>query len=240
MRAPGWALAGVTAGSEANAPGSIHLAEVTAGYGGPPVFKGLDLAVDPGEFVYVVGPSGSGKSTLLKLMHGTVRPQRGAVFVDGVAVNSLRRGQLSKIRRQVGHVFQTYELMPYLSALENVLLPLQLGHPTLRNATSYAVDALELVGLGDKLDQRPGTLSMGEQQRVAVARAIAAQPRVLLADEPTGNLDSGSSAEIVELFRQLNGMGSTIVMATHDEVMLSRYPARAVRLRPRPLLEVAS
>ena len=96
------------------------------------------------------------------------------------------------------------------------------------------------MGLGDKLKQRPDTLSMGEQQRVAVARAIAAQPRILLADEPTGNLDSGSSAEIVELFRQLNGMGSTVVMASHDEVMLSRYPARAVRLRPRPALEVAS
>src|SRR5439155_8577770 len=132
-------------------------------YGGPAVFKGLDLAVDPGEFVYVVGPSGSGKSTLLKLMHGTVKPQSGSVFVDGVAVSSLRRGQMSTIRRQVGHVFQTYELMPYLSALENVLLPLQLSHPKLRDATAYAVNALKLVGLGDKLDQRPGTLSMGEQ-----------------------------------------------------------------------------
>ena len=240
MKAPGWALTGVTAGSEATAPGSIHIAEVTAGYGGPAVFKRLDLDVDPGQFVYVVGPSGSGKSTLLKLMHGTLKPQSGSVFVDGIAVNSLRGGQLLKLRRQVGHVFQTYELMPYLSTLENVLLPLQLGHPQLRDADAYAVDALELVGLGDKLKQRPGTLSMGEQQRVAVARAIAAQPRVLLADEPTGNLDSGNSAEIVELFRQLNGMGSTVVMATHDEVMLSRYPARAVRLRPRPLLEVAS
>ncbi len=240
MRSPGWALTGVTAGSEATAPGSIHLSEVTAGYGGPAVFKRLDLDVDPGEFVYVVGPSGSGKSTLLRLMHGTVKPRSGSVFVDGLAVNSLRRVQLLKVRRQVGHVFQTYELMPYLSALENVLLPLQLGHPTLRNASAYAIDALELVGLGDKLKQRPGTLSMGEQQRVAVARAIAAQPRILLADEPTGNLDSASSAEIVELFRQLNGMGSTVVMATHDEVMLSRYPARAVRLRPRPHLEVAS
>jgi cell division transport system ATP-binding protein len=240
MRAPGWALTGVTAGSEVSAPGSIHLAEVTAGYGGPAVFKRLDLDVDPGEFVYLVGPSGSGKSTLLRLMHGTLKPLSGSVFVDGVALKGLRRGGLLKIRRQVGHVFQTYELMPYLSALENVLLPLQLGHPKLKDAGAYAVDALELVGLGDKLKQRPETLSMGEQQRVAVARAIAAQPRVLLADEPTGNLDSGSSAEIVELFRQLNGMGSTVVMATHDEVMLSRYPSRAVRLRPRPRLEVAS
>jgi cell division transport system ATP-binding protein len=240
MRAIGWALAGVTAGSEVTTPGSIHLADVSAGYGGPAVFKRLDLDVDPGEFVYVVGPSGSGKSTLLRLMHGTVKPLSGSVFVDGVAVSGLRGGQLLKVRRQVGHVFQTYELMPYLSALENVLLPLQLGHPHLRDAHAYALDALELVGLGDKLKQRPATLSMGEQQRVAVARAIASQPKVLLADEPTGNLDSGSSAEIVELFRQLNGMGSTVVMATHDEVMLSRYPSRAFRLKPRPLLEVAS
>jgi ABC-type ATPase involved in cell division len=240
MRSPGWALDGVTAGSEATTPGSIHLAHVTAGYDGPAVFKDLDLDVDPGQFVYVVGPSGSGKSTLLKLMHGTVKPRSGSVVVDGVEVSSLGRRQLARVRRQVGHVFQTYELMPYLNALENVLLPLQLGHPKLRNARAYATDALELVGLGDKLKQRPGTLSMGEQQRVAVARAIAAQPRVLLADEPTGNLDSQSSAEIVELFRELNGTGSTVVMATHDEVMLSRYPSRALRLRPRPLLEVAS
>ena len=240
MRAPGWALAGVTAGSEASAPGSIHLSEVTAGYGGPSVFKGLDLDVDPGEFVYVVGPSGAGKSTLLRLMHGTLKPSSGTVFVDGVALNGLRRKGLLKIRRQVGHVFQSYELMPYLSALDNVVLPLKLGHPRIRDPRAFALDALELVGLGDKLKQRPNTLSMGEQQRVAVARAVAAQPRILLADEPTGNLDSGSSAEIVELFRQLNGMGSTVVMATHDEVMLSRYPARALRLRPRPGLEVAS
>ena len=240
MRAPGWPLDGVTAGSQSTTPGSIHLSGVTAGYGGPPVFRNLDLEVDPGEFVYVVGPSGSGKSTLLKLMHGGLRPLSGTVHVDGIALHGLRRSQLPRVRRQVGHVFQTYELLPYLTTLDNVLLPLQLGHPRLRDARSFALDALELVGLADKLKQRADTLSSGEQQRVAVARAIASQPRVLLADEPTGNLDSESSGDIVELFRQLNGMGSTIVMATHDEVMLARYPARAVRLRPRRLLEVAS
>jgi ABC-type ATPase involved in cell division len=239
MRSPGWALQG-TAGSEPTTRGSIHLSQVTAGYGGPAVFKRLDLDVDPGEFLYVVGPSGSGKSTLLKVMHGTLRPASGAVFVDGIDVSRLRGSLQMKVRRQVGHVFQSYELMPYLNALENVLLPLQLGHPRIPDPKAYAMEALELVGLADKLKHRPATLSMGEQQRVAVARAIASQPRVLLADEPTGNLDSRSSAEIVELFRQLNGTGSTIVMATHDEVMLSRYPARAVRLRPPPLLEVAS
>jgi ABC-type ATPase involved in cell division len=223
------------------APGSIRLSGVGAGYGGPPVLENLDLDVGPGEFLYVIGPSGSGKTTLLKLLHGTLRPDKGSIVVDGLPVHRLQRRQTGRVRRRVGHVFQTYELLPYLTALENVLLPLQLTHPRLRNPTGYAVDALELVGLRERLKRRPDSLSVGEQQRVAVARAIAPQPRILLADEPTGNLDSQSTAEIVELFRQLNGMGSTIVMATHDEFVLSRYPARAVRLRQRPrLVEVAS
>jgi ABC-type ATPase involved in cell division len=205
------------------------------------VLENLDLDVGPGEFLYVIGPSGSGKTTLLKLLHGTLKPDKGSIVVDGLPVHRLQRRQTGRVRRRVGHVFQTYELLPYLTALENVLLPLQLTHPRLRNPTGYAVDALELVGLRERLKRRPDSLSVGEQQRVAVARAIAPQPRILLADEPTGNLDSQSTAEIVELFRQLNGMGSTIVMATHDEFVLSRYPARAVRLRQRPrLVEVAS
>ena len=219
---------------------ALDVEGLTAGYGGPPIVENVSVRAHRGAITAIVGPNGAGKSTLLKLLHGSLRPQKGSIVVDGLAVHRLPRRWVDRVRRQVGHVFQTYELLPYLTALENVLLPLQLTHPKIKNASDYAVDALELVGLGDKLKQRPGTLSMGEQQRVAVARAIAAQPRVLLADEPTGNLDSGNSAEIVELFRQLNGMGSTVVMATHDEVMLSRYPARAVRLRPRPLLEVAS
>jgi cell division transport system ATP-binding protein len=229
------------ADSSASPLGAIHISDLTAAYGGPPVLEGFDLDVRSGEFVYVVGPSGAGKSTLLKLVHGTLRPEKGSIVVDGLAVHRLRRWQTEKVRRQVGHVFQTYELLPYLTALENVLLPLQLTHPRIRNARDYAVDALELVGLGDRLKRRPDGLSVGEQQRVAVARAIAAQPRILLADEPTGNLDSQSTAEIVELFRQLNSMGSTVLMATHDEMVLSRFPARAVRLRSRQgLLEVAS
>src|SRR5438105_10622676 len=230
-----------TAGSAVSRLGAIQISDLTAGYGGPPVLQNFDLDVRSGEFVYVVGPSGAGKSTLLKLAHGTLRPEKGSIVVDGLLVHRLRRRQTEKVRRQVGHVFQTYELLPYLTALENVLLPLQLTHPRIGDARDYAVDALELVGLGDRLKRRPESLSVGEQQRVAVARAIAAQPRILLADEPTGNLDSQSTAEIVELFRQLNGMGSTVLMATHDEMVLSRYPARAVRLRARPgLLEVAS
>ena len=222
------------------APGSIQLRNVTAGYGGSPVFTGFDLHINPGEFVYLVGPSGSGKSTLLKVLYGTVRAQGGWVLVDGIAVHRLQDWQTDTIRRRVGCVFQTYELLPHLTSLENVLLPLELAHPRMRHARNYATEALELVGLEDKLHELPGTLSGGQQQRVAVARAIAHQPRVLLADEPTGNVDKDASAEVMELFGQLNEMmGSTVVMATHDEYVLSRYPARAVRLRPH-VLEVAS
>ncbi len=222
------------------APGSIQLRNVTAGYGGSPVFSRFDLHINPGEFVYLVGPSGSGKSTLLKVLFGTVRAETGWVVVDGIAVHRLQDWQTDTIRRRVGCVFQTYELLPHLTALQNVLLPLQLAHPRMRHARSCATEALELVGLRDKLRDLPGTLSGGQQQRVAVARAIAHQPRVLLADEPTGNVDKDASAEIMELFGQLNeNLGSTVVMATHDEYVLSRYPARAIRLQG-PVLQVVA
>jgi cell division transport system ATP-binding protein len=201
--------------------------------------SGLDLDVRAGEFVYLVGPSGSGKSTLLKVLHGTLRPNEGSVVVDGIMVNRLQPWQTAMIRRRVGCVFQSYELLPHLTALENVLLPLQLAHPRLPDPFGYAADALELVGLKEKMNELPGTLSGGQQQRVAVARAIAHQPRVLLADEPTGNVDSHNSGEIMELFWQLNELGGTVVMATHDEFVLSRFPARAVPLQP-DLLGVAS
>jgi cell division transport system ATP-binding protein len=224
------------------APGSIQLRNVTAGYGQTPVFSGFNLHINPGEFVYLVGPSGSGKSTLLRILYGTVRAQEGWVTVDGIAVHRLQDWQTDTIRRRVGCIFQTYELLPHLTSLENVLLPLQLAHPRMRHARNYAVEALELVGLREKLHEMPGTLSGGQQQRVAVARAIAHQPRVLLADEPTGNVDKDASGDIMELFGQLNEqMGSTVVMATHDEFVLSRYPARAVRLgsSEQPQLEAA-
>jgi len=234
-------LGGTSDSDVVGAPGSIQLRNVTAGYGGAPVFSGFDLHINPGEFVYLVGPSGSGKSTLLKVLYGTVRPEAGWVLVDGVAVHRLQAWQTDTIRRRVGCVFQAYELLGHLTALENVLLPLQLAHPRMRHARNLATEALELVGLKDKLSELPGTLSGGQQQRVAVARAIAHQPRILLADEPTGNVDKNASAEIMELFGQLNEqMGSSVVMATHDEWVLDRYPARAINLQMQMLEVVAS
>lgn len=205
------------------------------GYGDNTVFWHFSVDVEPGQFVYVVGPSGAGKSTFLKLLHGSLRPQAGTVMVDGIPVHSLRSWQTGMIRRRVGCIFQSYELLPHLTAIENVVLPLQLAHPRIRDPRAYAMDALELVGLGDKVDELPGRLSGGQQQRVAVARAIAHQPRILLADEPTGNVDSPTSGGIMELFAELNGMGSTVIMATHDEFVLARYPAPTIRLEPLPM-----
>jgi cell division transport system ATP-binding protein len=233
-------LGGPTTTDVVGAPGSIQLRNVTAGYGGAPVLSAFDLHINPGEFVYVIGPSGSGKTTLLKVLFGVVRPETGWVLVDGIAVHRLQGWQTDTIRRRVGCVFQAYELLPHLTSLENVLLPLQLAHARMRHARACAIEALELVGLADKLHEFPGTLSGGQQQRVAIARAVAHQPRVLLADEPTGNIDSKSSAEIMELFGQLNEMGSTVVMATHDEFVLSSYMAREVRLQQSAVIAVAS
>jgi cell division transport system ATP-binding protein len=218
-----------------HARGKVVLDDVTVGYPENPVFAGLSFDIAPGKFVYVIGPSGSGKSTLLKMLHGSLRPLKGTVMVDGLALHRMHQWQTAEVRRRVGCVYQNFELLPHVSALENVLLPLQLAHPRIRRPRGLAMDALELVGLEEKVEELPGRLSGGEQQRVAIARAIAHQPRILLADEPTGNLDSPTSAEIMELFAQLNGMGSTVIMATHDEWVLSSFPAPTLRIELEPM-----
>jgi len=184
----------------------------------------VNLAVEEGEFLTVMGPSGCGKSTLLHLIGGIDRPTEGHVFVDGVDLSTLNEEELTRFRREkVGFVFQFYNLLPTLTALENVELPLiALGFPrAARRRMAQAV--LETVGLGDRLTHKPAELSGGEQQRVAIARAIVANRRLILADEPTGDLDSAASQQVVDLLWNLNrSLGLTIIIVTHDPAVGER------------------
>ncbi|RLE30053.1 macrolide ABC transporter ATP-binding protein [Candidatus Acetothermia bacterium] len=182
-----------------------------------PALRGVDLELHPGQFLAVMGPSGSGKSTLLHIAGLLDRPTSGKVRWQGREVSSLRSGQLAELRgRHIGFVFQTFNLIPTLTALENVELPLLFRGLATGERRKRAEGLLELVGLAGRARHRPGQLSGGERQRVAIARALAPDPELILADEPTGNLDSASGREILELLRSLNGTGKTLVLVTHD------------------------
>ena len=192
------------------------------------VLGGVDLDVAAGEVVAVLGPSGSGKTTLLGLLAGLDQPTEGAVTLDGVALGALSEDERAALRAErVGFVFQSFQLIPTLTALENVLVPLELlpasRRPEPSEAERRARDWLERVGLGDRLDHHPPQLSGGEQQRVGIARAFANDPRVLFADEPTGNLDRETGGEVVELLLTLNReLGTTLVVVTHDSELAGR------------------
>jgi putative ABC transport system ATP-binding protein len=181
------------------------------------------LSVDASEFVAVMGPSGGGKSTLLYLLGGLDRPTSGRVLIDGQSLGDLSDDALTKLRRrQIGFVFQSFNLIPLLDAVENAALPLTLDGVAASAANAKATAWLERVGLGHRLRNRPGQLSGGQQQRVAIARALVAEPKLVLADEPTGNLDTRSSDEIVGLLRQVaNEWGRAVVMVTHDSRIAS-------------------
>ena len=194
--------------------------------------RGIDLCVQPGEMVSVVGPSGSGKSTALNLITGIDRPTSGSVTVDGHRLDQMNEEQLAAWRgRRVGIVFQFFQLLPTLTALENTTLPLdfaRVGNSKQRAATARR--SLELVGLGDKLDHVPAELSGGEQQRVAIARALVCEPRLLVGDEPTGNLDTETAADMFDLLSRVNATGVTILFVTHDRELAARAP-RTVSIR---------
>jgi putative ABC transport system ATP-binding protein len=183
-----------------------------------PVLHGIDLQVREGEFLALMGPSGSGKTTLLNLVAGLDRPDSGRLVVAGVPISELGETDLARWRAiHVGFVFQFYNLLPVLNALENVELPLQLRSLSRKERREHAVTALELVGLAGRLRHHPGQLSGGEQQRVAIARAIVTDPSLIVADEPTGDLDKSSAREILAMLEQLNTeSGKTIIMVTHD------------------------
>jgi putative ABC transport system ATP-binding protein len=197
-----------------------------------PALRGVDLEIAAGEMVAVVGPSGSGKTTIMNMITGIDRPTAGVVSVDGRALNDLSEEQLAVWRGQnVGIVFQFFQLLPTLSALENAMLPLDFARKGSKHERfRIAKHNLELVGLGDKLDHLPAELSGGEQQRVAIARALASDPKLIIGDEPTGNLDTRTAAEMFELLHRLNDEGKTVLYVAHDLDLAARA-GRVVTIR---------
>lgn len=194
------------------------------------VVKDVSFAIEEASTCSIVGPSGSGKTTLLGLCAGLDRPSSGSIILNGIALNSLDEDSLSEVRNQsVGFVFQTFQLIPTLTALENVMVPLELRNEI--QVKDHAVDLLQQVGLGDRLHHYPAQLSGGEQQRVALARAFINRPKILFADEPTGNLDAETSEKIVHLLFELNeAYGTTLIVVTHDQEVANRTQ-RILRIR---------
>lgn len=193
--------------------------------------RGIDLEIDENEFVSIMGPSGSGKSTLMNLMGCLDTPTSGEYFLEGKKVGNLGPNQLAEIRNQkIGFVFQNFNLLPYATAFENVEVPLIFAGIPSRKARKRVEELLEKVGLKDRASHKPTELSGGEMQRVAIARALANEPRLILADEPTGNLDSASGGEIIKLFEELARQGHTIIVITHD-TEISRRTQRIIKLR---------
>lgn len=196
-----------------------------------PVLFGINLTIYPKEFVALMGPSGSGKSTLMNILGCLDTPSGGDYFLNGQNISKLNDDQLAKIRNQyIGFVFQQFNLLPRLSAIDNVALPLVYSGIAKKIRTEKAIEMLTKVGLGDRTHHKPNELSGGQCQRVAIARALVNQPSILLADEPTGNLDTKTSIEIMELFQLLNEQGNTIIVVTHEEDIAAKTK-RIIRLK---------
>lgn len=202
------------------------------------VLKGIDLTIQEGEFVAILGPSGSGKSTMMNIIGCIDTKTDGDYILDGKNIEKFTENELSSIRNdKIGFIFQKFNLLGRLSTLRNVEIPLLLRGRNRKEAKSEAIRYLEMVGLGDRIHHKPIELSGGQQQRVAIARALIGQPQLLLADEPTGNLDQESGKEIMELFLKLNEEGNTIVMITHDE-NVAKKAKRVIRILDGKIMEV--
>ncbi|NWH08716.1 MAG: cell division ATP-binding protein FtsE [Alphaproteobacteria bacterium] len=209
----------------------IRFENVGMRYGsGPEILRDVTFMINPGSFHFVTGASGAGKSTLLKLMFLAERPSRGLISLFGEDIATTPYENLPQVRRRIGVVYQDFRLLDHLSVYENVALPLRIAG---RKPNDYRDDVEELliwVGLGDRLKAKPPTLSGGEKQRVAIARAVVAKPDLLLADEPTGNVDPEMGLRLMRLFSQLNHFGTSVVIATHDRALVDRFEATELRL----------
>ena len=197
---------------------------------GPEILRHMSFRLEPGSFHFMAGPSGAGKSSLLKLMYLAQRPTTGRIRLFGRDVSELTRRETAFMRRRIGVVFQDFRLLHHLSALENVALPLRIGGQREDTVRKQVAELLAWVGLADHLHALPPTLSGGQQQRIAIARAVVARPNLLLADEPTGNVDDRIAVRLLYLFEELNKLGTTIVIATHNEQLVSRFHHPVLRL----------
>jgi cell division transport system ATP-binding protein len=219
----------------------VRFENVGMRYGsGPEVLRDVTFVLEGGSFTFLTGLSGAGKTSLLKLIYLAEPPSRGLVTLFGQELATARRRDLPPLRRRIGVVFQDFRLLDHLSAYDNVALPLRLAG---RRDADYTHDVKELltwVGLGDRMQARPPTLSGGEQQRVAIARAVVARPDLLIADEPTGNVDPEMGARLIRLFGELNRLGTTVLIATHDRALIESTRAREMRLVDGKLVELRS
>ncbi len=220
------------AGSGTHVASIVQFENVGLRYGqSPETLSDLSFTLGAGTFHFLVGPSGAGKSSLLKLLYLAQRPSRGVVRLFGEDMVLVPRGRLPGFRRRIGVVFQDFRLVPHLSARDNIALPLRVANVPEAEIMEPVEEMLAWVGLSDRADARPATLSGGEQQRVAIARAVINRPELLVADEPTGNVDPDMAERLLQLFESLNRLGTTVVMATHDYHLLHRVPqGRLMRL----------
>jgi len=231
--------------------GLVRFEDVAARYArGPDVLSGLTFELAPGSFHFLTGPSGAGKSTLLSLLYLALKPVSGRIELFDRDVAAIERRELPALRRRIGVVFQDFRLIGHLSALDNVALPLRVAGARESQIRDHVAELLAWVGLADHLDDLPSTLSGGQQQRVAIARAVIGRPSLLLADEPTGNVDDKIAMRLMYLFEELNKMGTTVVIATHNDGLVARFPHPQLHLesgklyripgRPRPAKARAS
>ena len=209
----------------------IRFENVGLRYGtGPEVLRDISFTLPPGSFHFMTGASGAGKSSLLKLMYLAHRPSRGLITLFGRDIARLRREELPEMRRQIGVVFQDFALLDHLSSLDNVALPLRMAGAAEADIVEHCTEILRWVGLGNHLHATPSTLSGGQQQRVAIARSVINRPRLLLADEPTGNVDDGIGMRLLYLFEELHKLGTTVVIATHNEALIRRFDHPRIHL----------
>jgi len=209
----------------------LRMTDVSKVYpGGNVALQDINVHIEPGEFVFVVGPSGAGKSTFIKMLFREVLPTTGSIFVNGVDILELTPKEIPYMRRQLGIIFQDYRLLPDRTVYENVAFAMQVIETPHRKIKRRVLNVLDLVGLRHRANAYPNELSGGEQQRIAIARAIVNDPLLVIADEPTGNLDPDTSWDIMEIFKEINATGTTIVMATHDKEVVDAMGKRVIAI----------